>query len=84
MKPYKSILGFHTTPRGTKDNRHSGHVGVPNKKRIVKIILRVTNMAVTTSGENRQIASTRIPSIVSGSDSPIHMKRIEFVFKMLA
>ena len=26
------ILGFHIIPRGTKDNRHSGHVGVPNKR----------------------------------------------------
>ena len=25
-----TILGFHTIPRDTKDNRHSGHVGVPN------------------------------------------------------
>ena len=27
-----SILGFHTISRDTKDNRHSGHVGVPNKR----------------------------------------------------
>ena len=27
-----TILGFHTIPRDTKDNRHSGHVGVPNKR----------------------------------------------------
>ena len=27
--PY--TFGFHTIPRDTKDNRYSGHVGVPNK-----------------------------------------------------
>ena len=26
------ILGFHTIPRGTNDNRYSGYVGVPNKR----------------------------------------------------
>ena len=26
------ILGFHSIPRDTKDNRHSGHVVVPNKR----------------------------------------------------
>ena len=26
------ILGFHSFPRDTKDNRHSGHVGVSNKR----------------------------------------------------
>ena len=26
-------LGFHTIPRDTKDNKHSGHVGVPNKRK---------------------------------------------------
>ena len=26
------ILGFHAIPRDTKDNRHSSHVGVPNKR----------------------------------------------------
>ena len=28
-----SIPDFHTIPRDTKDNRHSGHVGVSNKKK---------------------------------------------------
>ena len=27
-----TILVFHAIPRETKDNRHSGHVGVPNKR----------------------------------------------------
>ena len=27
-----AIFGFHTIPRDTKDNRHGGHVGVPNKR----------------------------------------------------
>ena len=27
-----TILGFYTIPRDTKNNRHSGHVGVPNKR----------------------------------------------------
>ena len=29
---YNSIERFHTIPRDTKDNRHSGHVGAPNKR----------------------------------------------------
>ena len=29
---WKIILDFHTTPRNTKDNRDSGHVGVPDKR----------------------------------------------------
>ena len=28
----QEILGFHSIPRDTKDNKHSGHVGVPNKR----------------------------------------------------
>ena len=28
----EDILGFHTIPRDTKDNRCSGHVRVPNKR----------------------------------------------------
>ena len=27
-----TMLGFHIIPRDTEENRHSGHVGVPNKK----------------------------------------------------
>ena len=29
---YKTLLGFYTTPKDTEDNRHNGHVGVPNKR----------------------------------------------------
>ena len=28
----QGILGFFTIPRDTKDNRHSGQVGFPNKR----------------------------------------------------
>ena len=31
-KKEKTILGFHTIPKDTKDNRHSSHVGVPDKR----------------------------------------------------
>ena len=32
MSVISTIHGFHTILRDTKDNRHSGHVGVPNKR----------------------------------------------------
>ena len=36
-----TILGFHTIPRDTKDNRHSGHVGVQTRQIIKILFLRV-------------------------------------------
>ena len=39
-----SILGFHTIPGNTKDNRRtrSGHVGVPNKRNNQNSIVKST------------------------------------------
>ena len=39
-------------PRDTKDNRHSGHVGVPNKGNNQNSFIRVHNEAAMMSGEN--------------------------------
>ena len=36
------ILGFHTFPRDTKDNRHSGQVNVPNKRNNQNLFVKST------------------------------------------
>ena len=32
------VLGFHTIPIGIKENKHSAHVGVPNKRKIQNFV----------------------------------------------
>ena len=56
------ILGFHIIPRDTKDNRHSGHVGVPNKKNNQNSFVKIT-----TTGENRQYKNLRLCFVGSKS-----------------
>ena len=53
---YLFIEHFHTDLRDTKDNRHSGHVGVPNKNNQNSFFESIaTCMAAVTSGENALI-----------------------------